>query len=117
MTSYIEYSIEEGGTIILELDKYGDVGQLSGQVVPGGRGPDVLIAKAENTFNSAVDGVRNAANTLVYQLKSLHDAPDEIEVSFGLKAIGELGGSLVVAKAGLEANYTVKLTWVKSVES
>jgi len=39
--------------------------------------------------------------------------PDEVEITFGLKASGELG-SLVIAKAGVEANYSVKLTWKKA---
>jgi hypothetical protein len=43
----------------------------------------------------------------------LADRPDEVEITFGLKASGELG-SLVVAKAGVEASYSVKLTWKKA---
>lgn len=117
MASYITFSLEEGDHVILELDNQLDVGQLSGQVVPAGRGHEVLVANAENSFNSAVSSVRNAADALFIQLKSLHNAPDEIEVSFGLKAVGEFGGSFVIAKAGLEANYAVKLTWKRSIES
>ncbi|MEW5870666.1 MAG: CU044_2847 family protein [Chloroflexota bacterium] len=35
---------------------------------------------------------------------------DEVEVSFGLKTIGEVG-NFAVGKAGVEANYTVALKW------
>jgi hypothetical protein len=35
---------------------------------------------------------------------------EEVEVSFGLKAMGELG-TFAVGKVGLEANYQVTLKW------
>jgi hypothetical protein len=43
-------------------------------------------------------------------VKDISDRPDEVEVTFGLKATGEVG-SFAVAKANAEANYKVKLTW------
>ena len=68
----------------------------------------------ENLFDAAIDNVRDAADLLLNKLKSLHDAPDAIEVTFGLKATGELGGNFFVAKAGLEANYTITLKWERN---
>ena len=35
---------------------------------------------------------------------------DEVEVSFGLKAVGE-AGNFAIGKVGMEANYVVKLKW------
>jgi len=40
-------------------------------------------------------------------------AVSEMEVSFGIKATGELS-NFAVGKVGLEANYQVKLIWKKS---
>ena len=54
--------------------------------------------------------MRGAASIIVKKLRSLSDPPDEMEVSFGLKASGELG-NIVVGKGGLEANYTVTMKW------
>jgi hypothetical protein len=48
----------------------------------------------------------------VNKLRALSDPPDEMEVSFSLKASGELG-NIAIGKAGAEANYTVTLRWRK----
>jgi hypothetical protein len=70
-----------------------------------------LAEKAGQRFETAVDSVRTSANALLGKLQDLSQKPDEIEVTFGLAASGELGGNFFVARAGLEANYTVKLVW------
>ena len=41
--------------------------------------------------------------------------PDEVEVTFGLKAAGE-AGNFAVAKVGAEASYTVTLKWKREEE-
>ncbi|MEJ2749020.1 MAG: CU044_2847 family protein [Anaerolineae bacterium] len=116
MARFIEFPLEEGGTVLLEVNETGDGRErplVRGELAQASRG-EKLLQNAEQSFDTAVDNVRKAANVLLTKLKSLHDAPDEVEISFGLKATGELGGSFVVAKAGLEANYNVKLTWKKA---
>jgi len=116
MPTYIEYELENGGTVIVEV---GDAVTQGGTAMGGGlepvsvRGEKTVVEKAGQTFESAVSSVQNAANILLTKLKSLHDAPDEIEITFGFKASGELGGNFVMAKAGVEANYNVKLVWKK----
>jgi Trypsin-co-occurring domain 1 len=40
-------------------------------------------------------------------------APTEVEVTFGLKATGEVG-NIAIAKAGAEANIEVRLKWMRS---
>jgi len=47
----------------------------------------------------------------IQQLRKLHDAPNEIQVNFGLKLSADAGAGL--AAAGAEANYTVTLKWIK----
>jgi hypothetical protein len=37
---------------------------------------------------------------------------DDVEVTFGIKAVGEVG-MFAVCKAGAEVNYEVKLKWSK----
>jgi hypothetical protein len=72
----------------------------------------VLTAKGEvfKDFEGAVNALkRNAA----FLLESLEDlAPQEVEVSFGIKAGAEAGIAIFgLAKASGEASYEVKLTW------
>lgn len=109
MPMFIEFPLEDGGSITIEVDeklvKYQD------GLIEASRGEDKLLAVADKTFDAAVETVRNAADVLINKMRSLHQAPDEIEVTFGLKATGELGGTFFVAKASMDANYTVKLKW------
>jgi hypothetical protein len=41
---------------------------------------------------------------------------DEVEVTFGLKAVGDLG-NFAIGKVGAETNYTVKLKWTNTKEA
>ena len=54
--------------------------------------------------------IRQNAQIIIGKVRDLADPPDEMEVTFGLKAAGELG-NFAVAKASAEANYAVKMTW------
>jgi hypothetical protein len=72
------------------------------------------VAKAQLTLEKSLEKVRPAAQFIIEKLRSLHDAPDEIGVAFGLKLSAEAGA--VLASAGAEANYTVTLKWVRKNE-
>jgi hypothetical protein len=54
--------------------------------------------------------IHQNAQTIIDKIKGLSDPPNEVDVTFWLKAMGELG-NFAVAKAGAEANYTVKMIW------
>jgi hypothetical protein len=75
-------------------------------------GAGEVAERARETFEQAAENARKAAVVILEKVRGLHSRPDEVEITFGLKASGELG-SLVVAKAGIEASYSVKLTWKK----
>jgi len=105
MSRYVEFELPDGSKVIIESD------EPSGGVVKAGRLGDVA-ERARETFEQAVENARKAALVILDRVRGLHDSPDEVEVTFGLKASGELN-TLVVAKAGIEASYSVKLTWKK----
>jgi len=105
MSRYLEFSLPDGSTVLIESDEAG------GGVVKAGRLGEVA-ERARETFEQAVENARKAALVILDKVRGLHDSPDEVEVTFGLKASGELK-TLVVAKAGIEASYSVKLTWKK----
>ena len=68
------------------------------------------ISQAKATFEDGLEIVRHNADAFIDKIRGLSDPPDEVEMTFSLKATGEVG-NFAVAKAGAEANYTVKLTW------
>jgi hypothetical protein len=111
MPNYIQFETEDGAAILVEVaaEELEEPG-----VVPAGA-TEKAIAKAQATFEQGLELVRHNANAFIRKLKDLSDPPNEVEMSFGLKATGEVG-NFAVAKAGAEANYTVKLTWKRNEE-
>lgn len=106
MKRLIEFPLEgTNQSIFVEVDD----SETSG-VVRASRVGDA-IAKAQTTFEEAMERVKPAASAIIAKIRSLHDSPDEVEVQFGLKLSADCGA--YVASAGMEANYTVTLKWKK----
>ncbi|MDP1624703.1 MAG: CU044_2847 family protein [bacterium] len=107
MKHFIEYPLEDGGSVIVEID---NDNQLSGSV-QASRGTESIVTKAKQTFDNALERIKPAANVIIKKLRGLTDAPDEIEVEFGIKLGAEAGA--VIATTSMEANYKVVLKWIK----
>lgn len=102
MSRYVEFTLSDDSIVVIETDE-----DESG-VVKAGLGD--TIERAGGIFEQAIENARKSAMVIVDKMREL--GPDEVEVTFGLKVSGELG-NIVVAKAGVEANYSVKLRWKK----
>jgi hypothetical protein len=105
MKRLIEFPLEDGISMLVEVDESDTDG-----VPKSLQGHDV-IEKANQTLEKSLEKVQPVAQFIIAQLRKLHDAPDEIGVEFGLKLSAESG--VILASAGLEANYKVNLKWVK----
>ncbi len=112
MPRYIEFPLEGGGAILIESPD--EPSKAPTGLVPASRGESLkeMAEQARQSFDASVENVRKSADLLVNKLRALSDPPDEMEVSFSLKASGELG-NIAIGKAGAEANYTVTLRWRK----
>jgi hypothetical protein len=104
MTHLIEYPLEDGGSLLVQVQ----APPSEGRIFEAARAGDV-IEKAEETFEQALDSVKPAASAIIDKLRDLTDPPDEIEVAFGLTLNAKAGA--VVASAGVAANYAITLTW------
>jgi len=103
MAIYIEYELEDGTTVLIESS------EPESRVVRASRDKDGnLIKKAGQGFEAALAGIKPWAAALRRQLNDL--LADEVEVTFGVKAVGE-AGNFAVGKVGAEANYEVTLKW------
>ncbi len=109
MKRLIEFPLEDGSTILVEVDE-AESARGTLRVDRGGR-DDKTVEKANQTFETALDTVKPTANAVISKLRDLYDPPDEISVEFGLKLSAEAG--VVLAAAGIEANYKVTLKWKK----
>ena len=105
MRRIVEFPLEDGDTFLVEIDEPEQGGLVKAAVGTG------TVAKAQLTLEKSLEKVRPAAQFIIQRLRTLQDAPDEIEVTFGLKLSTEAGA--VLASAGAEANYTVTLKWVR----
>jgi hypothetical protein len=105
MKRLVEFPLEDGTSMLVEIEE-----PDQGGLVKASRSDDV-IAKAHLTLEKSLEKVKPAAQFVIQKLRELHDVPDEVQVSFGLKLSAEAGA--VLASGSVEANYTVTLKWVK----
>jgi DNA-directed RNA polymerase specialized sigma24 family protein len=108
MTQLIEYELENGETVVLEIDEDG------GETIPVAQKTGV-VKKANQTFDKALESIKPAAAAVILKLKSLHEPPDEIALEFGIKLNATAGA--VVASTSLEANYKVTMTWKREAKN
>ena len=101
MTTFIEYELEDGATILIEL--VDDVGGI----VQASRGENVII-RAKKKFAEAFKDAKTQARLLLREIEDLNVS--EAEVKFGLTTIGEFG-NIAVGKVGTGVNYEVTLKW------
>lgn len=104
MKRLIEFHLEDGTTIMAEVDEL----NVEGGVVPVSTKLGE-VEKAETTFEAAVSKIRPVAESVITTLCDIPKRPDEIELEFGLKLNGKTG--IYIASVGTEANFQVRLTW------
>ena len=100
MATYIEYELEDGGTLFEMTEPEGGV-----QKAARDKDNNVTI-KANQKFQAALASVKHSAAVLRQELDELK--ADDVEVKFGLKTTGELG-NFAIGKVGVEANYEATL--------
>jgi hypothetical protein len=107
MKNYIEYEIEEGKSVVIEIEETDE------ELVPASLGDK--IAKAQQNFDQALETIGPIAGKLLTHLKEIPKTPDQIAIEFGLK-LGFNAG-VVIASGSSEANFKVSLTWKKDNQS
>ena len=117
MTSLVEFPLENGGSMIVEVD---DERLPRDAVVRrglggGGSRPAEIAARAGETLEAAFGRIQPAAGAMVERLRGLPDAPSVIEIEFGVVLSAELGA--VVARTAGEANFRVTLRWDRDAQA
>lgn len=101
MDGLVEFKTEDGALVVVE----GAEDATGSRLVSRGDGPD----RAARTFESALDGVRAAAESALRVFRDGSLQPDAVELEFGVKLSAEAGA--VIAKGSAEGHLVVKLTW------
>jgi hypothetical protein len=120
LTSYLRFSSEEEGTadLLVEVDAAEDL-LVAGEQNAGLRRwarnqAGQAVGVAQSGFEEAVRrAVSLNVRAFLAAVDALEEPPAEIEVTFGLKATGELG-NLAVGKVSGESNYQIRMVWRRS---
>lgn len=107
MKHLLEFSLDDNGTILVEVDEP----QTQGGAVPASK-PGKVIEKAQQTFGQAIEKIKPVAECIIKKLHNISKQPDEIELEFGFKLNAEAG--VVIASVETEANFKVTLSWKRS---
>jgi Trypsin-co-occurring domain 1 len=102
MKRLVEFPLEEGGSIVVEVDE-----PETGGTVRAGR--EDKIEQARETFEDALNKVLPATKTVVEKVRGMASKPDEIEVTFGVN-LSTMAGA-VIASASAAANFGVTVRW------
>lgn len=109
MTRLVEFATNDGGTVVVE------VASTAGSLVTRGGDHSAehsgVFARAQQTFQRALEHVRPAVQGVIDELLSLENRPDELSVEFGIDLHAEAGAFIASASTG--SNFTVRMTWNK----
>lgn len=110
MTTFIEYDLGDGATILVEAPE----SQISGVTRVARKPGEQSLIKAKKSFVNAFKDVKAQAKLLLDEIEELQVS--EAEVKFGINTIGEVG-NMAIGKLGVGVNYEVTLKWSKIVNS
>jgi hypothetical protein len=99
----ISFPLEAGGNVLIEVK------EESGATVTRALHPADVVETVSNTFEAAIEAVKPAAVAVASKFRNFADAPEGVEVEFGLKFAGQAGA--FIASASTEAQFRVKLVW------
>ena len=108
MKSLVEFPMDDGSTVLVEVDGAGTDGG------PTKRGFGDIATKATQTFEEALEKIRPAAVAIIAKLQGLRVPPDQVGLEFGIKLTAD--AKAYIASAGTEANFKVTLTWKREAK-
>lgn len=80
-------------------------GELPTRGIPTGR----LVERTQQSLDEVLSHARPAVSALLQQVRGQEDAPDELEVEFGIQISLEVGA--YIAAASSQANFRVTMRW------
>ncbi len=102
MKNLVRYQIDSDSYITVESDE-----PSSGTRRATARGN--ALEQAKEKFEDVIGQIKPVTSLIIKTLNDLADSPDEATIEFGVKLNTNSG--VVIASAGVEANFVFKLTW------
>ncbi len=109
MKRLVEFPTNSGESILVEVEDP----QLTGGATRRGLSTSSVVERAQTSFEDALEKAQPIASGLVNKLRSISEAPEEIQVEFGL-SLNANAGAVLVAGVSAGANYKVTLKWTKA---
>lgn len=107
MASFLKFELEDGTTVYIEAS---EPQKSSGGLIPASRNEN-STDQTTLAFEKSFGAVQKMAAAM---LKNLHEgfdtAPDEVNISFGIKASSEIS-NLTVSRGGGDSNFDITLRW------
>jgi Trypsin-co-occurring domain 1 len=105
----ISFPLEGGGTVQVEVE------EEAGLPVTRGLHPTDMVETVANSFEATLGAIKPAAVAMASIFRTIADAPDVVEVEFGVKFAGQAGA--FIASASTEAQFRVKVVWQDKKET
>ncbi|PWK65049.1 hypothetical protein BCL76_11336 [Streptomyces sp. CG 926] len=74
--------------------------------------PGQVMVRASRSLAEMVTGIRPVAQSFVDGFRGMAQAPDELNLEFGLSISAE--ADVVISSTAAEANFKISLTWTRS---
>ncbi|MEU3062631.1 CU044_2847 family protein [Streptomyces subrutilus] len=74
--------------------------------------PGQVMARASRSLGEMVTGIRPVAQSFVDGFRGMAQAPDELNLEFGLSISAE--ADVVISSTAAQANFRISLTWNRS---
>lgn len=105
MTQLVEFPVDEGGSILMEVDA-----PPRGPVTRG-RGAEAAVTQAGESLERALGRIGPAVKGIVDELRSAAEWPDEVTVEFSVKVSAD--ANVIIARSTGEANFKIALKWTR----
>lgn len=92
------------GPVKFDIDEV-EIGQAGPERVS--RKGDAMVVELDQSLEQALTSARPAAQAVLDAFRAM--GPDHVSIEFGLRL--DVSAGAVIAKAGLEAHFTVNLAW------
>lgn len=99
------FTTEGGDEVAIQVADDGPAPGITTRGIPSGR----LIERTEQSLDDVLAHARPAVTSLLRQVREQEDAPDELEVEFGIQISLEVGA--YIAAASTTANFRVTMRW------
>ncbi|SFS14293.1 hypothetical protein SAMN04487846_2891 [Microbacterium sp. cf046] len=102
----VTYTTSDGEEVTIQVTD--DVAATPDILTRGAWNPGETVRRAEDALEDALARVQPAVGSMVRQLRSYPDQPDELQVEFGIQLSMGVGAFI---SAGSAANFRVMMTW------